>query len=105
MIHSEPGPFAFLLALPSALSVREMRRRVDPLWAWQSVAYHDGQPATNAELVSLALTRYRARVAFLEDRVNGGRAYCPSTLAHARARIAHLEWRMRCIRGEPSTPA
>ena len=103
MIWSEPGPGAFLLIPPSALSVREIQRRAVLLWAWQRVCYHDGQPATNAELVSLELTKYRRRVEFVESRAKTGRVYCASTLAHARGRVARLEWRMRCIRGEPST--
>lgn len=91
MIRSEPGPGSFVLKQVAELSVREMRRRADPLWAWQLVQYHDGKDATNAELIELMRVKYSARSDLFAGRD-------PARQKQAEARLRHYTLRQEQIR-------
>lgn len=62
MIHSQPGPTAFVLKSNSELSVRESQRRVGAPWKYSLVPYHDGAWITVREFIHLLRVGADARL-------------------------------------------
>ena len=105
MIHSEPGPHAFLLKQPSELSVREHARHWVPMWANVQITYHDNKSVSNLELIELRCIGLRQRAQMWQ----GTKWFDPEKAATAQRSLdrmeARIRWVIQCRLGLAATDA